>query len=206
MGLLKPEGEFEVFLKQMNVSLDRMNKINWLALMQWQKAEAEKTPTTIKPGTYGFNPTNSATQLSQWRQLVPRRNRRNRVVFTALNQTFFLAVGDTQVDINQLITEQQIGFNGTLAVFEYTFTAGSRLDISTTEAIWGASLIGSGSLYEQQATISWYEEIFSDIMAIPTVSIPNPDANTPGKVQRLTAGLMHVDGDQRATYSKDGVR
>ena len=192
-------------LHEQSQSMDRVAKAQWLMYMATQKQMEDRTPSSAVFGSYNFNPTSSNTQLAAWRQLVPRNTRRKRITFTALNQTFYIANSDNIVDINDLIKFQHVGFNGNMQVMQNTFTAGYNLTLETTDSIYVASLTGGGSTIELNAVINWVEEVYSNVSAIP-VEMSNINPSRPGITQKLTAGAMSLDGDIRATYSREGVR
>lgn len=192
-------------LKENSAAMDRVAKAQWLMYMATQKSMEDRTPSSMVFGSYNFNPTNSATQLVAWRQVLPRNTRRKAVRFSALNQTLFLATSDNSITIDNLVLFQKNGWNGAIPVMVNTFTAGSILRLDTTDAIYVASLTGAGSMVEQNAIISWAEEIYSSVSAIPMHENDNNIAR-PGVVEHLTAGAMHLDGDVRATFTREGVR
>jgi len=192
-------------LHKMEQTMDRVGKIQYLSMIHQQEMEKNRTPTGLTLGSYNFNPSSSATQLAAWRQIVPRNPRRKALILSALNQTLYLATGDTFIDINRLITDQQNGFNGSIAVMQYTFTAGQPLVIETTEALYAASLTGAGSLIELNAVLNFAEEIFSDVTAIPFDS-HDVALNRQGRVANMTSGLMSLDEDERSGYTREGVR
>jgi len=192
-------------MKQNNDALDRVAKSNYLLFMQAQESEKRNTPTSTAFGTYGFNPTNSNTQVAKWVQLMPRNTRRKRLTLSSLNQTLYFSIGGIAVGINELIVAQNTGFAGHLPVMQFTFTAGNRLPIETTESIWCASIVGAGSIYEQQATVSWAEEIYSSPAANPIGSDVR-SLNVPNSTQKLTFADMDLDGDVRSHFTREGVR
>lgn len=192
-------------LREQSESMDRVAKSLWINYMGTQKMMESRTPSTTVFGSYNFNPTSSTTQLAAWRQILPRNARRKRVLLAGLNESFYIASGDNVVDINDLIRFQNKGFNGSIAAMQNTFTAGYHLPLSTTDAIYVASLTGSGSLIELNATISWAEEIYTDISSIP-LEMTDTNIARPGIIEKLTPGAMALDGDIRATFTREGVR
>jgi len=187
-------------LKHLAYMTDRAGKASWLNFQATQKMMESRTPTSIHFGSYNFNPTASATQLAAWQQVVPRNPRRKKIIFSALNQTLFLATSDNSLPIANLIVDQANGWNGSIPVMEFTFAAGVTLPLETTEAIYFASLTGAGSLIEQTAIVSWSEEIYSSVSAIPLLE-DNPQR--PSEVGGLTAGEMSSDA---LNFGREGVR
>jgi len=184
-------------------TMDKIGQLNYLAYMAQQKREEHKTPSSTVFGSYNFNPYNDANITVQWRQVVPRNSRRAKVIFSALNQTLFLATSDNSITIDNLVSLQNTGWNGSIPVMIYTFTAYNDLPLETTEAIYIASLTGAGSMKEQTAVISWAEEIYSDVTATPFDNHDRPLHNV-GEVGNLTSGLMGFDRDD--SYTREGVR
>ncbi len=202
MGLDK---ELNQILKDNAEKMDLVAKSNWLLYQATQQQMRDRTPSNAKYGSYGFNPTNNATVLAEWRAILPRNERRKCVKFNAINQSIYFASSDKSFDINNLILAEKSGFTGSLPVMLMTFVGGMSFEIETTSPIYVASLTGNGSVVEQAATLNWVEEIYSDINAIPTGE-PNDLIQRPGIVSKLTSGAMQLDGDIRATYTHDGVR
>jgi hypothetical protein len=192
-------------LRSLGIKMDRIDRGNFYNFMLQQRIAERSTPTNVEFGSYGFNPFDSATVLAEWRQLLPRNSRRRRVLFNAINFTYYFAVNDTIFDISQLIEADDGGFAGTLPVMAATLTGGFIFPIETTGAIWGASITGSGSSKELKSIINWQEEIYSDVDAIPGLS-DSSTVHKPGVEGRLTAGLMSWLGDRDDAYSRDGVR
>lgn len=193
-------------LKEQNKQMDINNKMSYLHFMKQQQQLENRTPTSVEFGTYGFNPTNAATQLAAWRQIVPRNNRRRQITITALNQTLFLTKSENVVGMSDLINWQQNGFPANVPVMIITFATGQGLQIQTTEAIYVASLTGAGSTKEQNSYISWAEEIYSNVSASPLIDNPMRH-NAPGLEQRLTAGLVNdIDDEAEAHFTREGVR
>ena len=191
-------------------ALDRSTKMAFIEHEATQKRMASRTPTSVVPGTFGFNGTNSATQLAEWRQLVPRNPRRKRITFMGLNQIIFFAIDDKTVDVMSLVNQLNNGANGAIGVAQQTLTAGAWLPIATTESIWALSIVGTpGSVpwtqYEQQATVSWFEEVYADISAIPYEKVVDP-TRRPGTLLRLSPSDMRLDGDVTARVGRDGIR
>ena len=199
------DNEMREALREQNEHLDRIAKAQWLVYMATQEAMNNRTPSSMVFGSYNFNPTNSTTQLVAWRQVVPRNERRKRITFSALNQTLFLATSDQSIDIMSLVQFQNTGWSGSLPVMENTFTAGTVLQLDTTESIYIASLKGGGSQIEQTAIISWAEEIYSNVSAIP-VHMVNESPERPGIIQKLPHSLQELDGDIQGTFTREGVR
>ena len=192
-------------LREQSESMDRVAKSLWINYMGTQKMMESRTPATLHVGSYNFNPTKSATQIVAWRQVVPRNASRKTITFSALNQTLFLATSDTAIDIMTLVGFQNTGWSGSIPAMMYTFTAGNPLKLDTTEAIYIASLTGGGSTEEQSAIISWAEEIYADVATIP-LEMRNTNPAQAGVVEKLTPGAMALDGDIRATFTREGVR
>lgn len=192
-------------LHEQSESMDRVAKAQWLMYMATQKQMEDRTPSSAVFGSYNFNPTSSGTQLAAWRQLVPRNTRRKKITFMANNKTFYLASSDIVLDINDLIKYENSGFNGSIPVIQNVFTPGLTLQLDTSDAIYAASLTGAGSAIELNAVINWVEEVYSNVSAIP-VEMSNINPARPGITEKLTAGAMSLDGDIRATFTREGVR
>jgi hypothetical protein len=202
MGLDK---ELNQILKDNAEKMDLVARSNWLLYMATQQQMRDRTPSSAKYGSYGFNPSGNTTVLAEWRAILPRNERRKCIKFNAINQSIYFASSEKSLDINNLIQAQKNGFTGTLPVMLMTFVGGVPFEIESTSAIYVASLTGNGSVVEQAATLNWVEEIYSDIKAIPTGE-PNDVIQRPGVVSKLTTGAMQLDGDVRATYTREGVR
>lgn len=183
--------------------LDKIAKINYLTYMAQQQNEKQKVPTSTVFGSYYFNPYNDANILVQWRQVVPRNDRRKNITLSALNQTLFLATSDNSVTIDNLVTLQNTGWNGTLPVMVYTFTANNNLILETTEAVYIASLVGGGVMKEQQAIVSWAEMVYSSAAAIP---FDNKDAAIGRPDERFNLTVGHLDADDTNKFTREGVR
>lgn len=192
-------------LREQSESMDRVAKAQWLLYMATQKLMESRTPSTLHVGSYNFNPTSSPSQVVAWRQVVPRNTSRKTITFSAVNETFFIATSDTAIDIMTLVQFQNTGWSGTIPAMMYTLTAGNDLKLDTTEAIYIASLKGAGSAEEQNAIISWAEEIYTDVTSIP-LEIRDTNIARPGIIEKLTPGAMSLDGDIRATFTREGVR
>lgn len=192
-------------LKEQSESMDRVAKAQWLLYMATQKLMESRTPSNTVFGSFTFNPGSVNTTLAEWRQIVPRNSRRKTITFMAINQSLYLTNSSNSLDINTLITQEKSGFLGTVPVMLATFAGGVPLVISTTDSIWAASLTGNGSVIEQNAVLNWVEEVYSDINAIP-VEMHNTNPTAPGVVEKLTPGAMALDGDIRATFTREGVR
>lgn len=183
--------------------LDKIAKINYLTYMAQQQNEKQKVPTSTVFGSYYFNPYNDANILVQWRQVVPRNDRRKNITLSALNQTLFLATSDNSVTIDNLVTLQNTGWNGTLPVMVYTFTANNNLILETTEAVYIASLVGGGVMKEQQAIVSWAEMVYSSTTAIP---FDNHDKALHRPDERFNMTVGHMDMDDTNKFTREGVR
>ncbi len=197
--------ELKQILKDNAEKMDLVAKSQWLMYMATQQQMRDRIPSQSKYGSYGFNPSGDTSVTAQWRPILPRNERRKSVKFMAINQSIYFASSDNSLDINNLILAQKNGFTGTLPVMLVTLVGGTPFEIESTAAIYVASLTGAGSVVEQTAVLNWVEEIYSDVKAIPT-AMANTDIERPGVVSKLTAGAMQLDGDVRATYTREGVR
>lgn len=181
-------------------SMDRLAKANWLMYMATQKQMENRTPSNTVFGSYGFGGVNAA-----WRQILPRNDRRAKVTFMAENLSFYFAVNENETDINTLINWQNVQFHGQIPVALLTFSGGEPVSMCTTGAIWVASLTGGGSNVELAGVLNWVEEVYSSVDAIPhEMRDTNPMAA--GRIQRLTAKDMQLDGDVTGTFTREGVR
>jgi len=185
-------------------ALDFNSKAGYLNWLAQQKLLARSTPTTALFGSYGFG--GNANILAAWRQIVPRNIRRRRITITSLNQTLYLSHSETELSITDLINWQNLGFGGRIPVSQVTFATGQGLQIETSEAIYIASITGSGSKVEQTCTVNWVEEIFSSVDAIPGTDPTPMKHNMPFQEQRTFPGLTDIDGEVTAQYNRDGVR
>ena len=186
---------------------DRNAQAQFLNYMTTQKLMENRTPTNLSFGSFNFNPFADGTRVAAWIQLVPRNNRRRAIKFLpSIEETggsiIYFATSDNIVDVNNVIAfnnlEQAGSINAMLANFDVP------LEIRSTDSIWACSLTGTGSLIEKKSGINWVEEIYSDVSAIP-ITRDRP-LHSAGDVDKLTPGLMELDGDQRATYTREGVR
>ncbi len=202
--------ELHNLLKENGEALDRVAKAHWLLFMATQEQMTNRTPTSTSWGSYGFNPSNSATYPAAWRQLVPRNDRRKRIRFTATPtsggyQSLYFSNSDINLDIGSLIELNNSGSFGYNGVALITFSPSTIFELDTTDAIWCASISGSGSTKEETGVINWAEDIYSAVTAIPTY-MDNIRTDKPGDVEKLTPGAMQLDGDIRATFTREGVR
>lgn len=174
--------------------------------MSEQKRESNKSPSSSVFGSYGFNPGQQSTVLAAWHQILPRNPRRYRTIIASLNQTLFFTSADGSLPISNLIALQANGWSGVIGgIAEITLTTGTPITIYGTDALYVASLVGGGSLVEQQATISWIEEIYSNVDANPKTA-ERSTKQTPGEQLRLPPALASIDGDQEAHFNRDRVR
>lgn len=172
-----------------------------------QHLESRKSPTNGVYGMYYFNQGASSTLKASWHQLLPRNMRRQSTQLLSLNQTLFISSSDNLVDINTLINAQANGWLGAIdGCAEITLTTGVGIIIPGSDAIYAASLTGAGSNIEQAAYLSWVETIFSSASADPREHQGATALNTPGLVEKLTPGLMPMDGDVQASFTREGVR
>jgi hypothetical protein len=196
----------EELIKALNINSVAMERHSQTMkqFIQTQELEANKSATNSVYGMYYFNQGASNSVLAQWRQILPRNLRRAQTRLYSLNQSLYIASSDIGVDINSLIQYQANGFSGAIdGAALLTFTTGVGIEIEGTDAIWVASLTGGGSKVEQTAFIGWTEQIYTTRQADPR-SVRG--SNRAGLEQRLTAGLIQMDGDQRADYDRNGTR
>ena len=195
-------------LKWHGECLDRNSQAHYLNWMTTEKLQEDKTAVATRFGSYGFNPTASALVLAQWRQVVPRNNRRKRIVFTATNQQLYFSNNETQVGISDLINWTANGFNGEIGAMLITFGSGGVFTIESTEPIYVASITAGGSTQEQKAIVSWVEDIYADSSANPLGQRTTNSHHEAGKQQHLPSSsqAQRIAGNATAGYTHDGVR
>ena len=187
-------------LHKQTEAMDRLAKANWLMYMATQKQMEMRTPSNTVFRSYGFGGVNA-----DWRQIVPRNDRRAKITFFAENLSFYFIDDPNLLDINSLINLQNKGLNGNIHTSLITLTGGQPVPMKTTSAIWAASLTGGGSTTELVGTLNWIEEIYSNVSGIPT-ELANTNPAKAGEVEKLTPGLMDLDGDVHASFTREGVR
>lgn len=198
------DNEVKEALDRMAVAQNRMAAAQFMQYEATQRMAARTTPANMKPGTFTFNSDSNATLQATWHQLVPRNPKRKRIIFWAINYTFYFALTD-QFSISDLGKLDNNVHGGVAAVAQITLTAGSRVPIETTSAVFCAAIVGSGSTVESTQKISWIEEVFTDVESIPLLQGDGRVAR-PGELQRLTPRDMALDGDEFATYGNEGLR
>lgn len=190
-------------------AMDRASKVSYLQMIVTQKQMESRTPTSLVFGSFNFNPFADGARLAAWVQVVPRNHRRRSIKFLPATEQvgasiIYFAISDNIVDINNVIAFNNLEQAGSITAMLFNFLYGA-LEIQSTESIWACSLTGTGSTIEKKAGLNWLEEIYSDISATPFDSHDKP-LHTAGEVDKLTPGLMHLDGDVRGGFTREGVR
>jgi len=192
-------------LHKMEQTMDRLGKIQYLAMIHQQEIEKNKIPTSLVFGSQNFNPFSDGTRLAQWMQIAPRNTRRRaiKIMPPTTGSLIYLAISDTKVSINSVIAFDNSTESGNLNIMLANLSI--PLELQTSESVWACSLTGTGSVIEKKSSIGWAEEIYSDISAIP---FDNHDValNRQGRVANMTSGLMSLDEDERNSFTREGVR
>lgn len=200
------DSEVREALDRNTAAMDRASKAAYLTFMAAQQAMESKTPTSLVFGSYNFNPFSDASKLAEWVQISPRNNRRRSIKLivpeSEVANLIYLSASDTIVDINAIIAFNNLRSGGVIQAMLAQFFV--PLELQSTESIWACSITGSGSTTEKTTHLGWVEEVYSDVSAEPYST--DKRTNTPGGVQKLTPGLMDVDGDVRAMFTREGVR
>lgn len=207
-----PDKEIVDALKNLNITLSRLDKGNFYNFMLQQRMAERSTPTNSKFGTAVI-----ASASISWVQILQRNERRKNVnLIVGSSATGYLMVNnDNLTDANESaqMLARSIGNSLDIVLADTVIinlartNSNNPITIDTTGPIYVAGFsITSSVASHNQTVVSWEEAIYSDVDAIPGFMKDTEHHHKPGDIHKLTAGTMPWLDHDALPYERGGVR
>ena len=205
--------ELQEVLSRLNVSLNRIDRGNYIRFMLEQQTAERSTPPNA---TFGSAIVNSVSIA--FTQVLQRNDRRKYAEFVTptLTATHIMFANSDRVDAKELAQAYVNGITNSTDVVlngvSIYAVSSNPIRIDSTGPIYvGAFSIGSGGTAGKaiaaQGGINWQESIYSDMDAIPGFMVEH--RAKPGDVDKLTAGTLKesiLGEDFESAFGRGGVR